>query len=72
MCDEAYATDDAILGGSGDTYMSPAEMADVRASLQELARAKQRDWSPLVAVIDPQLELFRYRPRGDRSRTVPV
>jgi membrane-bound serine protease (ClpP class) len=64
VCDEAYATNDAVLGGPGDTFVSQAELADMRASLQELARAKQRDWSPLVAMIDPQLELFRYRREG--------
>jgi membrane-bound serine protease (ClpP class) len=61
VCDEAYATPTAILGGSGDTYLSDTELADLRASLQEIAAAKQRDWSPLVAMIDPDLDLFRYR-----------
>jgi hypothetical protein len=64
VCDEAYAPDDAILGGSGDTYLSQADLDDMRASLQEIARARQRDWSPLVALIDPQLELYRYRREG--------
>lgn len=64
VCHEAYATDDAILGGSGDTYVSPAELADMRASLQELAHVAQRDWSPLVAMVDPELALFRYRHEG--------
>ncbi len=64
VCDEAYAAPDAVLGGSGDTYLTGAELHDLRASLQEVARAQQRDWSPLVAMIDPQLELYRYRREG--------
>jgi len=61
VCDEAYAAPDAVLGGSGDTYFSPAELEDLRLSLREIARARQRDWSPLVAMADPEIELYRYR-----------
>ncbi|MHB8970888.1 MAG: NfeD family protein [Pirellulaceae bacterium] len=64
VCDEAYASDEAVLGGPGDTQISPAELTDLRASLQELARVKLRDWSPLLALVDPQLELYRYRHEG--------
>ncbi|MHB0957320.1 MAG: NfeD family protein [Pirellulaceae bacterium] len=64
LCDETYASSDAVLGGPGDTELSPAELTDVRTSLQELARLKQRDWSPLVALVDPALELYRYRREG--------
>jgi hypothetical protein len=63
-CHESYAADDVVLGGPGDTTISPAELTDLRATLQELARVEQRDWSPLLALVDPQLELHRYRRAG--------
>ena len=46
VCDEAYATDDAVLGGPGDTFVAQAELADMRASLQELARASSATGRP--------------------------
>ena len=64
LCDEAYATDAAVLGGPGDTNFSAEELSDMRATVQELARGRHRDWSPLVALFDPSLKLFRYRNPG--------
>jgi membrane-bound ClpP family serine protease len=63
-CDETYAAEDAILGGPGDTALDAATLGDLRAALQEVARGRQRDWSLLVALVDPQLEVYRYRQEG--------
>jgi hypothetical protein len=64
LCDETYATEAAVLGGPGDTILSAEELIDLRAAVQELARGRHRDWSPLVALFDPSLKVFRYRREG--------
>jgi membrane-bound serine protease (ClpP class) len=63
-CDEVYARDDARLGGPGNTFLGPGEIADLRAAAQQLAAAKNRDWSLMAAMIDPDLEVFRCRREG--------
>ena len=63
-CDELYARNDARLGGPGDTFLEPGEIADLRAAAQQLAAVKNRGWSILAAMVDPDLEVFRCRREG--------
>ncbi len=62
--DETYVREDAILGGPGDTFFGPGELDDLRQAVKELARVKMRDWSLLMAMIDPQLKVYRCRLDG--------
>ncbi len=64
MADETYVREQTTLGGPGDTFIQPEELRDLSATIRTLAEAKNRDWSLLVAMVDPQLKVFRYRLEG--------
>ncbi len=64
MADETYVREGAILGGPGDTNIEGGELSDLRAIIQTVAQARNRDWSLLVGLVDPQLKVFRYRLEG--------
>lgn len=65
-CDQVVIDPEAILGGSGAYDLSEEEIDQLRQSIREsLAPRKSRSWSLMVAMIDPNLDVFRYSRKGD-------
>lgn len=64
LCDETYVAPAAKLGGPGDAFLDRATLDDMSESLRAMAKAKGRGWSLLVAMVDPKLEVNRYRREG--------
>jgi membrane-bound ClpP family serine protease len=58
-CDELLVTADAMLGGPGERAVSAEELADLRGPLPGIFRAADRDWSLPLALVDPQVQVFR-------------
>lgn len=60
-CDHLILHPDARLGGEGDGLLSDDELAEVRRTWREVvAPQMKRSWSLPVAMLDPNLEVFRY------------
>ena len=59
-CDELVVHPGAMLGGEGEKALGPGELAALREPLMELARMTGRDYSPTLALVDPNVELHRY------------
>ena len=54
----------ATLGGSGAEAFTPQELSDVQKAIRDsLAPKKSRTWSLIVALLDPNLRVFRYTHR---------
>ena len=63
-CDQVVMQHDATFGGSGAEDLSPQELADVQSTVREsLAPKKARSWSLIVALVDPNLKVYRYTHR---------
>ncbi len=66
-CDQIVMEPGAVLGGAGDGTLNADQVAQVRETIrEEIAPRKSRSWSLLAAVIDPDLEVFRFTgPSGE-------
>ncbi len=54
----------AVLGGSGETDFAKEDLELARQTLEEsLAPRKQRSWSLMAALVDPQLRVYEYTHR---------
>ena len=63
-CDQLVMQRDATLGGSGAEAFTPLEIADVHRMVRDsLAPKKSRTWSLTVALMDPDLAVYRYTHR---------
>jgi len=62
-CDELVVGEDATLGGDGAYHIRRRERESLRPAITELALAKDRDWSLMAAMVQPGLEIARYRHR---------
>ncbi len=62
--DETYAREDAVLGGPGDAVIDRGALEALRDPVESLATAKNRDWSLMLALVNSDLEVFRYRREG--------
>ena len=60
-CDHILIHPTAALGGAFEPRLTEAERNDALATLERVARAKGRDAALLAAVLDPDLEVMRYR-----------
>ena len=58
-CDELLVTADSMLGGPGERAIGANELADLRGPLPGIAQAADRDWSLPLALVDPQVQVFR-------------
>jgi membrane-bound serine protease (ClpP class) len=58
-CDELLVTPQAMLGGPGAGNLNSEELLHVRESVAQIARANERDWSLPMALVDPELRVFR-------------
>jgi membrane-bound ClpP family serine protease len=60
-CNEVVMAPEAILGGEGAGFYEPDRIDDARRTIAELfTRATQRSWSLPVAMIAPELTVFKY------------
>ena len=65
-CDQVVMQSGAVLGGSGAHEFSEDEAAQIRETVrEELAPRKSRSWSLAAAMIDRDLEVFRYTRPGE-------
>ncbi|MBW3597245.1 MAG: hypothetical protein KY475_08220 [Planctomycetes bacterium] len=65
-CDHVVMHEDAVLGGPG-AGSDGVTSSDLRAPVEQLAQAKGRDWSLMMAAVDPQFRVYRYT-REDTGR----
>jgi hypothetical protein len=72
-CDQIVAGPDASLGGSGDSNIPKDEVPVVAQAVREIAAKKHIAWSIPVAMIDPNLKIYRYaqRDRGVEEYASP-
>lgn len=64
-CDQVVMGPDALLGGPGEHEPSEGEVDLAGKALREaIAPRKDRSWSLPVALIDPELEVYRYTRGG--------
>ncbi|MBN1908193.1 MAG: hypothetical protein JW818_00505 [Pirellulales bacterium] len=64
-CDQIVLGPNAVLGGLGNHTFTREEIATYGDMIrQKLAPAKSRSWSLPLAMIDPNLEVFRYSRQG--------
>lgn len=63
-CDEIVMTESALLGGPGAATIRPRKGFSLRETVQSLAKARQRDWSLAVGLVDESLEVYRYQRAG--------
>ena len=60
-CDHLIVHPDARLGGEGDGLPTDDDLTQVRRTWSEVVAPKiQRSWSLAVALLDPNLDVFRY------------
>lgn len=58
--DELLVTPEAMLGGAGEKTLTAGELAALREPLMQIAKQNQRDWSLALALVDPQVQVFRH------------
>ena len=61
-CDQIVMAPDAFIGGSGDYQMRPEAIATVASAAFANSRSRKKGvhWSLPVALIDPNLKVYRY------------
>jgi membrane-bound ClpP family serine protease len=64
-CDHLVMNKSALLGGPGAINLSKREQRESREAIRAIASEKQRDWSLLAALVDPEFEVYRYSADGD-------
>lgn len=60
-CDQLVMHEDARLGGDGARVIKRSDIDLATVSIQEMAKAKNTTWSLPTAIIDPNLELHKYK-----------
>ena len=63
-CDQVVVEADALLGGDGAVAIRGQEIADLRRPIQRIAERESHPWSIVLAMVDPDLEVFRYSLAG--------
>ncbi|MDG2384413.1 MAG: NfeD family protein [Pirellulaceae bacterium] len=66
-CDQIVVEAEAILGGDGAVAIRGQEIADLKEPIQRIAERESHTWSLVLAMIDPELEVFRYRRAGSNQ-----
>ncbi|MBN1851816.1 MAG: hypothetical protein JW829_03800 [Pirellulales bacterium] len=63
-CDQLVMRPESRIGGDGGAPLEPGQLAALRESIRSangLAQGAKRDWSIPLAMLDPHLEIFRYK-----------
>jgi len=66
-CDQIVMAADAQLGGAGAHVLNQRQRDSLASDLKSLAESKGRDWSLMAALVDSEMEVFRYRHRTTRA-----
>jgi membrane-bound ClpP family serine protease len=62
--DQLVMNHEGVLGGEGDAAFSVEDLQSIRETLRDsLAPKKGRPWSLTAALVDPELQVFRYTNR---------
>lgn len=64
-CDQLVMHPDAVLGGPGAAQIPAAEVESYATAAAELARRRHHSPALAAALIDPNLEVYRYTRRSD-------
>ncbi len=68
-CDHLVTNAGAVLGGGGAVRISSEEVKNLREPIEQIAGRKNQQWSLLMAMLDPDLMVYRYTQTGtDNSR----
>ena len=68
-CDEIVLGPEAVLGGDGARVFTANQIAEARRMIREsLAKRAMRSWSLPVALVDPDIEIFRVVREPDGAR----
>jgi membrane-bound ClpP family serine protease len=64
-CDQLVIHPEAVIGGEGPVPTAPRQIEAARISIENLVRGRgdDADWSPVVALIDPEMAVHAYRDR---------
>ncbi|MEM7453127.1 MAG: NfeD family protein [Planctomycetota bacterium] len=60
-CDHLVMAPDSTIGGILDPPVEPETIESTLPTIQEIASTKGRDWSITAAMLNPELEVTRYR-----------
>jgi membrane-bound serine protease (ClpP class) len=60
-CDELVMSERAVLGGPGARRLGARQLTDIQIPVKQIAETKQRGWSLMMAMVDPELTVRRYR-----------
>lgn len=63
-CDQLIVTESAVLGGPGRGRIGARRLEDMQSPIREIAKAKDRGWSLLAAMVDSELSVQQYTHRG--------
>ncbi len=63
-CDQLVMENSGEIGGPGAYQPSDEEVADLRIPIRKICQDKSRHWSLPTALIDPDLQVFRYTQAG--------
>ncbi len=63
-CDELVMGEEAVIGKDGAYHISRRERKSLRPAIESLAAAKGGDWSVMAAMVQPSLEVAKYRHRS--------
>jgi len=63
-CDQLVVTETAVLGGPGARRIAARRLDDMQAPIREIAKAKDRGWSLMAAMVDSELSVHQYTHRG--------
>ena len=65
-CDQVVMGPRALLGGEGASLFSEGDVSQIKETISgAIGPAKARSWSLPVALVDPDLEVFRYTRLGE-------
>jgi membrane-bound serine protease (ClpP class) len=63
-CDQVIMVDNATLGGPDIDVLDPNALSDSRPLIKLVAESVQRDWSVPMGLVDPDLDVRKYRNRA--------
>ncbi len=67
-CDDLVLTEDAILGGPGEAFITEEQRFDLKDPLKNIAQRKSRDWSLMLGLVDLKTTVYRFTKEGAEER----
>ncbi len=63
-CDQIVMSDSAVIGGTGEQMLTSRTRQDLRQPIQAIAQQKQRGWSLMMALVDTEFVVEKFRREG--------